>query len=359
LSVQGQSDEYELQVTKGLNRVFDDEDTEEQTIERDDLQLVVFSDHHKGARDGADDFMPCERAYHAALGHYLELGHRLFVLGDAEELWECGPAEVVAAYGETLALEGRFLADGRYERFLGNHDDDWRSPRLTDKHLGPSLPSVHVREALKLHLTRQGDPAGSIFFAHGHQGTSESDRFAFLSRLVVRHFWRRAQRKFGFSATTPARSFELRARHDRAMFRWARNHPARPILVAGHTHRPVFWQSQPPRPDRPSASDLECQLAEARAAGAAPAELAGLRAELEAARAEERTRAHDRPPTPIDPPCYFNTGCCSFPDGDATGLEIAHGTIRLVRWPDDGGKPRPKILVEADLGEVLRAVSAN
>ena len=34
-------------------------------------------------------------------------------------------------------------------------------------------------------------------------------------------------------------------------------------------------------------------------------------------------------------PCYFNTGCCCFRDGDVTGLEIANREIRLVRWPDD------------------------
>jgi hypothetical protein len=37
----------------------------------------------------------------------------------------------------------------------------------------------------------------------------------------------------------------------------------------------------------------------------------------------------------VAPPCYFNTGCCSFPDGDITGIEIAGGEMRLVRWPGD------------------------
>ncbi len=40
--------------------------------------------------------------------------------------------------------------------------------------------------------------------------------------------------------------------------------------------------------------------------------------------------------------CYFNTGCCSFDDGDCTGLEIAEGKTRLVRWPDDDGNPKKK-----------------
>ncbi len=36
-----------------------------------------------------------------------------------------------------------------------------------------------------------------------------------------------------------------------------------------------------------------------------------------------------------------------------TGLEIADGKIRLVRWPDDEGQRLPKILVEDDLRKIL------
>jgi hypothetical protein len=31
-------------------------------------------------------------------------------------------------------------------------------------------------------------------------------------------------------------------------------------------------------------------------------------------------------------PTYFNTGCCCFDDGDITGIEIADGFIRLIKW---------------------------
>jgi hypothetical protein len=52
-------------------------------------------------------------------------------------------------------------------------------------------------------------------------------------------------------------------------------------------------------------------------------------------------------------PCYFNSGCCSFSDGDVTGIEISDGMIRLVRWPDDKGEPLPKILDERNLLEIF------
>jgi UDP-2,3-diacylglucosamine pyrophosphatase LpxH len=350
------ADSYARDVAAGLTGTFEAAAAEEITLEIDGLRLIVFSDHHKGARDGADDFRRCEPAYRAALGHYLEAGHRLFVLGDAEELWECSPKEVLAAYPEVLELEARFAAAGRYERFWGNHDDDWAGERRV-KPLLKLLPGLRVREGLRVRLVRGGRPAGLLFFVHGHQGTAESDRFAWASRFVVRNVWRRLQRKFGFSATTPARSFELRARHDRAMFDWARSHSARPVLIAGHTHRPVFWRSRPDLPDHPSADELSRRLEELRAGGADASALADVAAQLEHVRGWDRVRALEGRPVPVDPPCYFNTGCCSFPDGDVTGLEIADGRIRLVRWPDDAGAPKPKVLAEGMLDEVLEAVS--
>ena len=50
-------------------------------------QYVIFSDQHKGARNGADDFQVAERAYQAALRYYDRMGYTLVSLGDVEELW--------------------------------------------------------------------------------------------------------------------------------------------------------------------------------------------------------------------------------------------------------------------------------
>lgn len=47
--------------------------------------------------------------------------------------------------------------------------------------------------------------------------------------------------------------------------------------------------------------------------------------------------------------CYFNTGCCCFPDGDITGLEISEGELKLVRWPNDNDRPAPQILARVSL----------
>ena len=48
-------------------------------------------------------------------------------------------------------------------------------------------------------------------------------------------------------------------------------------------------------------------------------------------------------------PSYFNTGCCSFGDGDVTGLEFAGGRVKLVRWRDNEGTAASPELASEDL----------
>jgi hypothetical protein len=324
-------------------------------LDLDTARLIIFSDHHKGARDGADDFWRCEAAYHAALGYYLEAGHRLVCLGDVEELWENPADPVLDAYAPTLALEAEFHRQGRYERFFGNHDDLWGHPDAVAKRLHRFYPDLRVREALKLRVRSGGEDLGLIFLVHGHQGTLDSERFAWISRLVVRYIWRPLQRRLNIASTSPASDHGLRARHDAAMFAWARQNPAKLVMIAGHTHHPVFGTSSPPPPPGRSVEEVRRELSDLQASsGPDPEALGRLRAELEFA--EAQVRRPDTPPIPVEPPCYFNTGCCSFGDGDVTGLEIADGEIRLVRWPDDEGDPAPKLLASESLRTVLEAV---
>ena len=87
------------------------------------------------------------------------------------------------------------------------------------------------------------------------------------------------------------------------------------LLITGHTHQPVFE----------SLTHLE-------------------RLQREEAR-KLTTSGPDRSsknPSAIDfskvKPTYFNTGCCCYNDGDITGIEIADGCIRLVKWEDQDEK---------------------
>ena len=335
-------------IARGLDSAY--EGAAMRDVDLAEARLIVFSDQHRGARDAADDFRRCERAYCAALGHYLEAGHTLFAVGDVEELWECTPEESLGAYPDALALEAEFHAAGRLHRFFGNHDDHWADERQVARHLHGQFPGLLIHEAMRLRLLRSGEEVGEIVFAHGHQGTTGS---SWLSRLVLRYIWRPLQRRIDFGSVTPASDWDLRRQHDASMFAWAQAHPARPILITGHTHRPVFASSRPPVPRRRPEATVAEDLEEARRLGQASA-VAELRSELELIRAEGRRG--DPPPLPIQPPCYFNTGACSFADGDVTGLELADGRIRLVRWLDDSDDPHPKVLVEDSLADILAQV---
>jgi hypothetical protein len=174
--------------------------------------------------------------------------------------------------------------------------------------------------------------------------------------IPVRYVWPAVQRKVKFASTTPARDFDLRAAHDAAMFAWARGHRDRPVIVCGHTHKPIFRRraaaGKTPVGARPEA-DIRADLDAARGRGAPAEELAALRAELEYV----LTPTFGPPPIPVEPPCYFNTGCCSFGDGDVTGIEIADGRIRLVRWLDNEERPSAQILADESLREILAEVA--
>jgi UDP-2,3-diacylglucosamine pyrophosphatase LpxH len=341
---------YQQKVKEGLDDAFADDAVQEKEVDLGRDRIIIFSDHHRGTRDGADDFWRCERAYRAALGYYLEEGYELFLLGDVEELWENHPREVLAAYGDALELERKFYELGQMERFWGNHDDLWRHVDAVNAHFSDRFPGLAIREALKLNV-KSASSSDVIFLVHGHQGTLDSDRWAWASRLAVRYGWRPIQRHYGMASTPPSQDFQLRAAHDEAMFEWARGRPERLVLIAGHTHRPVF--STPQASAERSSDAVQLELDELRATGKATLkQIADLRAELELV----STAPFGDPPKEMPIPCYFNTGCCCFGDGDVTGIELVDNEIRLVRWLNDKHEPRSAVLDHKPLAEVFEQV---
>ncbi len=316
---------------------------------------VIFSDQHRGTRNGADDFKASERAYNAALAYYLAQGHTLAVLGDAEELWQERPRDVLRAYPRTYQLEREFHRRGRLVRFWGNHDDRWESPAAVKAELQPvhGPPRLEVHESLLVQVIERGEKLGEIFLVHGHQGTFNNDRFGGLARLPVRYLWRPLQRLTGISFNTPAKSLSTRQGHNWALYQWAVSHQ-RMVVIAGHTHKPVFEPHF-------QLSQLRQRLAERQAAARAEPKNRTLRREAAELAARVEWIAVQQMERPLDEvagqearPCYFNAGCCCFSDGDVTGIELADGEIRLVRWPDRDRLAKPVTLARASMREVFR-----
>lgn len=317
-------------------------------------RYVIFSDQHKGARNGADDFCRCERIYNAALGYYRAENYTLVELGDVEDLWEERPKRVLADYAKSLQLSASF-GPKKYLRIYGNHDDLWSHEGQVRRRLVPLYgQDIKVHESARLRVTDGGRDLGIIWLIHGHQGTWDSDKYRWLSRPAVRYIWRPIQRVFKLSLNTPAQDWQLSQQHNIALYRWAAKQP-RLLMIAGHTHHPVFRSKS-------HEQQLEEKLRKAQSKEnpeldltIPPGRIAELSAELEWVRAQKgNARGAETPVEEIKRPAYFNTGCCCYKDGDITGIELADGEIRLVRWAATCRPPRPQVLARAPLAEVFQ-----
>jgi len=319
-------------------------------------RLVVLSDMHRGKRDRADDFRRCEHSYLMALRHYDREGFTAVLLGDVEELWQNRIAAVLASYPEVYEAEGSFQAAGRLIRLWGNHDEEWASPNAVELELAPAYADadLDVRESVLFEVRLGPQRLGSIFIVHGHQGTGMSDGLAFLARFTVRFVWKPIQHLTAVSRNTPSTNRKIREKHNRAMRRWAEGHRGL-LLIAGHTHRPVFASVA-------IVEELERRL------GLDMDEI-GRRADDELFWDEVVSDCMDRgwlgdeapcgPPrggVEVPTPHLFNSGCCCFHDGRITGIELSEGQIRLVLW--GVGLPEGRrILARADLAAVYERMS--
>jgi UDP-2,3-diacylglucosamine pyrophosphatase LpxH len=349
--------EFQERIIKGLERVRTRIEHSEQ-VDINKFKMVAFSDHHRGQGDRADDFRKCKSAYHAALGYYLKAEFSLFLLGDVEELWECYPRNVIRTYQDTLILEKEFSEQGRLIRIFGNHDDLWQYSGKVSKHLKRFFKSEgkksEVYEGYLVSVTEGGNSLGQILMVHGHQGALEAEKFSRLSKFFVRYIWRNLQRLINIAAPTPARDFKLRLEQEVAMHVWASQQKGL-ILIAGHTHHPIFSSES-----HEGALKKEIKVLRKRLRGEKnPSKKKKIEENIQIKRASLNWVRSKSTGMVLDKladkkPCYFNTGCCSFPDGDITAIEIDAGIIRLVHWLDDHGSSPKKILQEGDLRKIFK-----
>lgn len=287
-------------------------------------RYVIFSDHHKGAGDRADDFRNCKQTYLKALEAYNQRGFTLIVLGDVEELLENPIRPVISTYSDVFVSEKSFYPD-RYIRLVGNHDIAWAMLANLRKYLGDYFPDIQCYESLVFQYQAEPESSGEIFLAHGHQGTLDADVFRFIPPLVL-PIYRVIQNLTGWGSTSPSRDDCLRGAHDTIMYRWS-TRQSKLILIAGHTHRPV-WSSR---------THLQKLVEEYKNLAAQDAELHLAQNTQQLARLEAKIEKLEAKYPPCNDtlktqPSYFNTGCCRYADGDITGIELEDGELRLVKW---------------------------
>jgi glutamine amidotransferase-like uncharacterized protein len=123
----------------------------------------------------------------------------------------------------------------------------------------------------------------------------------------VAHIWMPMQRFLRININSASKDFSLRNLHNKMMYEWSSKR-RNLLLITGHTHQPVFASG---RYYNHPANKIDTEL--------------------------EHTDLF---------PSYFNSGCCCFDDGDITGIEIADGFIRLVKWYDEEHGSKRKVLEE-------------
>lgn len=273
-------------------------------------RYILFSDQHKGARNGADDFAAAEPNYLEALAYYDRQAFHLISLGDAEELWENTLSQVQEHNKASFAAERKFIVRSAFTKIFGNHDLDWQINPLARIELKSMYgKSVAVKEGIILR-TRVNGKIISIFCTHGHQGDSQSDG-NFFSKFIVSNIWAPLQAYLRINPNTPAHNTTFKTAHNTIMYEWSSlQHDL--ILITGHTHQPVFE----------SLTHLE--------------------------RIKWQQNQGDQV-SPNIKPGYFNTGCCCFDDGDITGIEIVDGSMHLVKWESVDGIPSRQVLETSSL----------
>lgn len=283
-------------------------------------RFIIFSDLHKGARNGADDFALAEPNYLAALKHYEQQQFHLILLGDAEELWENTLMQIKKHNRASFEAESHFLKRHALTKIFGNHDLDWEINPLA----ASELQKIYGGELMAIEgVILQGEINGrpiQVFCTHGHQGDAQSDGNLF-TKFFVSNIWAPLQAYLHINPNTPAYNQSRKTEHNGMMYEWS-SHQKDVILITGHTHQPVFE----------SLTHFE--------------------------RIQRREDKTGQAFSAVKP-TYFNAGCCCYDDGDITGIEICDGQIRLIKWTGKRDGRQREVLEQADLGKLLDAINKS
>ena len=303
-------------------------------------KFIILSDHHKGAKNGADDFAIAEKNYLNALQYYNENDYFYIALGDCEELWENLLISVKKKNLLSFEKEKLFLKRKAFIKIFGNHDLDWDNSPLAPIELENIFgEKVTIYEGVML-KTQVNNQTLTIFLTHGHQGDAVSDGNWF-SKWFVANVWAPLQSYLAINPNTPAYEDHLKTDHNRFMYEWVAQ-KENLLLITGHTHQPVFE----------SLTHIESLYRKLAIAKETKDDVTIEK--IEGQIHLKKLAGQTIPDFTAYKSSYFNSGCCCFDDGDITGIEIADGTIRLIKWEyDDAGSSARVVLEENSLEKLL------
>lgn len=227
-----------------ISRVYE---SAEQIPFDDTSRIVLMSDCHRGDGSWADDFSKNQHIYFAALNHYYNENYTYIELGDGDELWENKSLQdIIRVHNDVFWLLSKFFHKGRLYFIFGNHDLVKKNRRFVRNNyysyyderedtLIPLFTNIKVHEGL---ILRHAGSGGKIFLVHGHQADYFNYKLWWLSRFLVRYFWKPLE-LFGVNdPTSAAKNYGRKEAVARCLTEWAAQNKS--MLIAGHTHKPVF-----------------------------------------------------------------------------------------------------------------------
>ncbi len=295
----------------------------------EDGRYVFLSDLHLGDGGKRDDMEHNRKLVETALETwYLPRGYTLVLNGDVEDLNKFSLEAVRSAWGRLFAIFDSFAAAGRLRKIVGNHD------LALLKAADYPYPLLHG-----LTLEREGK---RVFVCHGHQASRFFVKYDYLSEFIVRYLAKPLRIKNSSISGDSRRRFA----QERRLYRAARALGS--VVIAGHTHRPLFESLSKYDSLRWSIEELLREYALADTGRRRRlAELVGIyRGELERLSRKERRKDRSRSlygEGPLLVPCLFNSGCATGKHG-FTVLEIDRLSISLQHWSADA---RPYLAQEA------------
>jgi UDP-2,3-diacylglucosamine pyrophosphatase LpxH len=295
-------------------------------------KCVVFCDAHKWDRSKVDFFKYNEQLYYRLLDYYYELKFILILNGDIEEGMGSTLKEVTNKYPKTFEKEKKFVNRGDYYRVYGNHDHDWKDEQVRIKYLEPKLGSIDVYPALKI--------GEKILILHGHEGDLMADEIRHFTQILLRIFketWETLTRK----SQRVAKNYKRRKKREQYLYEWSKKNDI--LLIAGHTHRPMFESSSVYAKLNEYKDDLMKKFRVSKDSGK-------VRVSKQLETVEDNIKRlkilfpKDTEIKNRDKSLYFNAGSCLFGEGseddkkgEITCIEIDGGKIKLVKWELSNG----------------------
>lgn len=210
-------------------------------------RMVFMSDCHRGVGNWGDNFQPNQNLFFAALQYYNRRQFTYIELGDGDELWENRSLkEIIQIHSNQFWLMAELYRKKQFYMIYGNHDRRKQQERFVGKNCNTYycesteaerelFPQIKVHEAVRLKDCCDGQ---EIFLVHGHQGDIWNDIFWKVTRFLVRYVWRPLELAGCQDPTSTAKNYRRKEKAEKRMEQWAQKQ--RKILIAGHTHRPVF-----------------------------------------------------------------------------------------------------------------------